>query len=308
MLRKTIKRFSNKFYLFLIFNIAFLIFSCGEGIVDFGEGNYQPKIVVEGYIYPGKALKSIKICRNFPLNTVIDSSTIFIPNATVKISDVSAGKDYQLRYNPAKKSYEYLGSDLSIGYGKSYKLTVYANIAGKELIASSVTTTPLKGMEIEFSKSVLNDMKYREKNSLGELIKNKIVFKSSPGTDFYVFSIMALDASKSSFIYDNPMFSDTVEVIKHIDNLSFRYLWMQNVSSVVTEFEQEIDWLSTWFYGRYEIIVYAGDQNFKDYLLTHSQVMEMDGNVHEPRFHFEGDGIGVFGSAISDSAYFNVVK
>ena len=38
------------------------------------------------------------------------------------------------------------------------------------------------------------------------------------------------------------------------------------------------------------------------------QVKEIDGNYHEPAFHFEGDGIGVFGSAIADTAYFWILR
>jgi len=37
-------------------------------------------------------------------------------------------------------------------------------------------------------------------------------------------------------------------------------------------------------------------------------VQEIDGNLHEPAFHIEGDGIGVFGAAVADTAYFEIVR
>ncbi len=63
-----------------------------------------------------------------------------------------------------------------------------------------------------------------------------------------------------------------------------------------------------WFYGQYRIIAYAGDENMKNYYLTHANVAEMDGNLHEPVFNIDGDGIGIFGSAIADTLYFTVLQ
>ena len=34
----------------------------------------------------------------------------------------------------------------------------------------------------------------------------------------------------------------------------------------------------------------------------------MDGNFHEPKLHIEGDGIGVFATAVTDTTYFLVIK
>jgi hypothetical protein len=53
--------------------------------------------------------------------------------------------------------------------------------------------------------------------------------------------------------------------------------------------------------------VYAGDNNFKDYVLTVSNVQQPDGNFIEPRMYLTGDGIGIFGSAIRDTVTFNLV-
>ena len=71
---------------------------------------------------------------------------------------------------------------------------------------------------------------------------------------------------------------------------------------------QDINWLDTWFYGNYRVVMYAGDRNFKDYFITINQLQEMDGNYHEPKMYFEGDGIGIFGSFIADTVTFNLVK
>ena len=70
----------------------------------------------------------------------------------------------------------------------------------------------------------------------------------------------------------------------------------------------EVEWFCIWFYGRYRLILYAADRNYTDFFLTHRFVQEIDGNLLEPKFHFEGDGIGVFGSAAPDTVYFEVIQ
>ena len=50
------------------------------------------------------------------------------------------------------------------------------------------------------------------------------------------------------------------------------------------------------------------DRNFRDFQATHEVTQGADGNHHEPAFHIDEDGIGVFGSAIVDTVYFNVLR
>ena len=69
-----------------------------------------------------------------------------------------------------------------------------------------------------------------------------------------------------------------------------------------------LPWYTFNFYDHYRIIVYASDDNYKDFFMTYQQVMEMDGNFHEAKFNIEGDGIGVFGSVIADTVYVDVVR
>ena len=70
----------------------------------------------------------------------------------------------------------------------------------------------------------------------------------------------------------------------------------------------KIFWFDLWFYGSYEVIVYAADKNFIDFLRTFDEVQADDGNFNEPAFNIEGDGIGVFGSAIADTVRIVVLR
>jgi hypothetical protein len=286
-----------------------LFYSCGESVVEIGEQTYAPKIVIEGFLSPGQKIQNIKITRNFPLNSRPDAKSLFLTNAVVKLLDLQNNRDYTLTYNPQKFSYEYRGSDLTIDYGESYKLFVTAEVNGNTLNASSITKVPNRGFRIIQEESLLDSMKYYERNPNGSVKKFKIVFEPSPGNSFYGISIVALDATLESFVFDNPFIQIKVDDLKKdFDRYKYQSKWLQNVKTDVNRLNYNIDWLDTWFYGNYRLIIYAGDENYRLFMLTYRGVQEFDGNFHEPRLNIEGDGIGIFASVIADTAYFKVLK
>lgn len=288
--------------------LVFISFACGKGEIDVTESKYEPKIVVDGYIYPDKKVEGIRLTRNFPLNKDIDISQVFLSNADASITDLESGRIYKLTYNSDDFSFEYPGNDLHIQNNKSYKLDVAAIIDGQTLHTSSTTIVPPAGFGI-INKD-LGSMTYREKDGNGNIKQFGFQFAPSVGIDFYAVSVTSLDASLSNFIFDNAFFTDidSSDVEKDFDQYRQSYDWIQNVKEGISVSNHNIEWFSIWFYGKYRVILYAGDKNFKDFLMTHKDVKEMDGNFHEPKLHLEGDGIGVFGSAIADTAYFNILR
>lgn len=298
-----------KFKIRMLLAISIFSISCGEGIVDLDEQVFEPKIVIQGTIFPHQRVDDIKISRNFPLNTpAINKDDIVVKDAQVILLD-EAGAAYDLRFNSRTARYEYRGADLVIDYGKRYTLEVSATIDGESLFARSTTTVPQAGFEILDSKSVLGEMVYRERDENNVLKNFEVTFARSPGTDFYALSLTAMDAEVSSFIFENPYDDlDEQDVLEDFADFKYTYTWIQDTPLTAGESRIEIFWFFTWFYGNYRAVVYAGDKNFKDFLLTHNQVQEIDGNFHEPAFHIEGDGIGVFGSAIADTVYFRILK
>lgn len=285
------------------------LFSCGEGTVEIGSNTYEPKIVIEGYLYPGQKIQNIKITRNVPLNTNVDPINLVLNNAEVKLIDLQTGKEFKLTFNSQKLFFEYNGTDLSIGFDKSYKLVVTASIDGKVLTANSITRIPKSGFRIIDELTTSQTIAYREQNSGGGIKNITLAFSPSSGTDFYFFSIVALNASDSSFIYNNPYISmKTEDVKKELDRYKYQMRWLQNINSLGTLIKYDLDWINFWFYGNYRIIVYACDENFRLYVQTYKNVQEFDGNFHEPRINILGEGIGIFGSAIADTVYVKVIK
>jgi hypothetical protein len=280
---------------------------CGEGVVDLSQAKYEPKIVMEAYIYPNHTIDNIKITRNVPFDKPINFSSVILSEAKVVLTDLDLNKQYDLYYNPENFSFEDKGKSIQVEYGKSYKLEVWAAIDGKNLYASSTTTVPLKGLKI--NQNLNSTIRYREKDESGNLKKYNISLKPSQNADIHAISIVAEKPNLINFIYENPYFKpDTSDIRKDIDQYSNAFYWLQNFKPGAKQLSFEIEWMSIWFYSRYRVIIYGGDKNFKDFFLTQKDVQEMDGNFHEPKLHIEGDGIGVFASADVDTTYFEVIK
>lgn len=303
---KNRKKFLN---ILTITALALYFCSCGEGTVEIGRNTYEPKIVIEGYLFPGQKVEKIKITRNIPINTKADPQTLILYNSDVRLIDVQSNKEYKLTFNQQKFYFEYNGTDLSIGFDKSYKLIVSATIEGKLLTANSITHTPKSGFRIIDELTTNQPIFYRETDSNGDVKKINLAFSPSTGTNFYFISMVSLNASDSSFVYNNPYVNvKSEDVRKDLDRYKYQLRWLQNINSFASIIRYDLDWINLWFYGNYRIIVYACDENFRLYVLTYKNVQEFDGNFHEPRINIDGDGIGIFGSAIADTVYLKVKK
>ncbi|RJP64959.1 MAG: hypothetical protein C4539_13895, partial [Ignavibacteriales bacterium] len=207
-----------------------------------------------------------------------------------------------------KISYEYNGNDLTIENGKSYKLEVEATIDGKNLQTSSTTIVPLNGFFI--NRLTPDVLKYRLTDENGNVKKINVSFSPAANASIYGISITALNPTLDNFIYDNAYHNnlDTNDVIEDFDMYKQQMYWLQNSKNDASQLDIDVEWHAIWFYTDYRVIIYAGDKNFKDFLLTQQNVQEMDGNFHEPKLHLDGDGIGVFASAIPDTVYFRIIK
>lgn len=271
---------------------------CGDPDVEITNSTYEPKIAVEAYLFCGETVKNIRLSRNFELNKYQDMKNLFLSPSVNNV--VATINGIPLEFDESSKTY--FNNQITVDYWTTYKLEISAVIDGKELHASSVTTTPKKGFEI-INKD-LGTVKYRQ-------APLKIDFKTSPGTNLYVFSLMADSAGVKNFIFDNPYFPGMSEddVLDNYNEYRYQYNLISDINSnIITDYSYNVHGYDTWFYSPYTVTVYAGDKNFLYYLFTASNVMEMDGNFHEPIVIFEGDGVGVFASAIKETVRFNIIR
>ena len=297
----------NKKSTFLsFFSLIFFLMSCGTPTVPINEEQYEPKIVVEGYLVPERTIQ-IKITRNFYVKTDLNNIDLALHNADVSITDLQTEKQHSLSFNVNDGFFEYTGHELSIDYNKSYKLAVSTDIDGKNLYTESTTTVPNSGLHIIGMNH--HSLKYRPRNENGEIISPMVEFERSPGTDFYIASVLALDASTDSYIYDNAFDKlSRSEVEDDLDQLRWEDMWITDTPLTAGHTTMELFWWDIMFYGSYQVVIYAADMNYRDFQMTYEDVQEDDGNFHEPLFHFTGDGIGVFGSAVADTVYFEIVR
>ena len=285
---------------FAVIILAFLmliISGCGKPGVNLDNAPYNPKITVEGYMYPGQTVSSIKLMRNFPLGSALNISNLYLTPSGNSVTATINGTP--LIFDPQTQTY--YNNQIMADYGKSYKLEVFATIDGTQLHTTSTTLTPQKGFEV-LNKNLGNF-------SYGDSIGIKYI--SSPGTGFYSFSIVPDTANPANFIYNNGIRKklSQSDVANNLNEYQFRYGNVNNIDSYSNiTYSYYITDRNTWFYSSYTVVAYACDENFKEFLLTSPNVEEIDGNFHEPVETFQGDGIGVFGSAISDTVKFSIIQ
>jgi len=310
-MEKKMKSIKTQFVLIILTGI---IAGCGDATMEPTYESYEPRIVIEGYLHAGKNIDRIYISRNFPIDADLTKFSL-IPDpdeTTVQITDLGSDQKYNLEFIEEEDTewstnyyWTYKGSDFIAQYGKSYQLDVWSVIEDKQLHASTITTVPEKGFEIVSIN--YKSLPYRKKDLNGELEKFEIVLNRSAGSSFYTAAIEALNPSIESFIYDNPYEDIKPEDVNLVDD-ALTYAVIHHAPEVSGKSEMTLGWDVFNFYDQYRVIVYASDDNYKDFMITHSDVMEMNGNFHEAKFNIDGDGIGVFASIIADTIYVEVTN
>ena len=298
---------------FLTLSLIIFFFSCGEGVVEVTQNSYEPKIAIEGYLIAGQSVDKIRISRNFPLNANLTRMSLLpdVNQTEVTITDLSTNTLCYLTFHVAPDDklenyyWQYNSQGLVIAPGNSYRLDVSANVDGQQLQATSVTTVPDSGFSIDHLN--YNQLGFREEDQRGSLKQLRVTINRSPGIAFYLASVQAQNPSKSNFIFENPFFGDDPDDFD-LEGYDYEYGWIQDTPTSFGQTDFTIFWSEIWFYDNYELIVYAADDNYREFVQTYNDVQEPDGNFHEAKFNIEGDGIGVFGSMIADTAYFEVTR
>ena len=132
------KNSMKKLWVSIAAALALMLAGCGKSGVNVDNAPYQPKIVVEGYLYCGETVSNIRLMRNFPIGAQVDTNRL---NLTPLGNDVKASiNGVALSFDPATQTY--YASQISINYGETYTLDVSASVGGSQLHTTSTTTTP----------------------------------------------------------------------------------------------------------------------------------------------------------------------
>lgn len=287
----------------LVVLIAVLLFGCGEGMVDINTKNYEPRIVIYGFIQPGNNVKNISITRNFPLNQKINADSLYLKDADVVITDLSINKSYKLDFDADTKKFQRL--DMIIMKGRSYKLSISAVIDGVTVEASAVTNTPKEAVEIDTSRSRLESFHVFDKYENGEYKYFEVCWKFDPEASCYIFSKESIKMTDSNRIWG--MNNEAYEQMRAKYGNFFTWRRGNTVEILYAKdrsgeyYSHIIEAILFAYHGAQRFIVTTGDKNFYDYINLPREVVDVDGNHFEPKYHVSGQAIGVFGSIVSDT-------
>jgi hypothetical protein len=300
-------------YILLLFLISGILFSCGTGTVEVENKSYEPRIVIEGYLEANSNSMSVRLTRNFHLDTDLTKTNVLLnPDETeVFVTCLDDDKIYELTFTKKQSQdlldyvWSYQAADFLVENNKTYKLDVSTTIDGKRLYASSQTTVPASGYRItDLNTDILP---YRQYDEHGHLQQFEVSFDLSPDVHLYVAAIRALNPTVETFIYDNP-YEDVEPEDVDVDDQRLNYEVIFNIDERPGKTTMGIEWDNFQFYDDYKVYIYAADQNYREFSASYGSVQELDGNFHEAVFNIDGDGIGVFGSIITDSVSCRVIK
>ncbi|MBN2425588.1 MAG: DUF4249 family protein [Calditrichaceae bacterium] len=297
----------------MLITAAWIMSSCGEASVDVKNESYEPRIVIEGFLIAGQRNVKMLFTKNFRVDEGFTNLDIFLDLETTEasVTCLDDGKVYELSFivvqerDEVKEAYwGYQGSDFLVEPGKTYQLNVSAVVEGQNLSASSITKVPPAGFKITHFNH--DSLVYWQKDENGNVLNFEITFDLSADTDFYMAAIQALNPTLKTFIYDNP-YGDVEEEDIDLDDDAYKNAAAFNLDPSIGYGKLKLEWYDFSFYDDYRIVMFATDQNYREFLVSFSNVMEIDGNFHEAKFNIEGQGIGIFGSMIADTVYCKVL-
>lgn len=295
---------------YLLILTLFLI-SCGDPEIVLDNNVFEPKIVIDGYLITGQPVERIFIKENIPSGTSLNTLNLFVDDAEVYITDLSTNNRVQLTYDndPFTLSYyDEFGALGIVKHNTEYRIEVRATIKGEELTASSVTRTPSTGFAIHPTADTTKV--YPRNDDERDNNKFNITFDKAEGAEIYIFQHVPLDKRYETLIQTPRNIFLNEEITREDfedEKDGFESSGeIVNLKSDTPEYTREINWFRFHFASRYRTTVIAGDENYKDFYMTFNQVQDIDGNIDEPNFNIDGDGIGIFGSATIDTIYLNI--
>lgn len=287
----------------LRFNAALLIclawFAWGCDTVD--PTDFEPEVVVEGYLEAGRRLPDLRLSRTVPLNATYDTEETGIRGAVVKIRLLDAAGGIE-------EEYDYRNSDANVGMYfpatgwndtpivqplRSYEL--YIEAPGVPTPITSRTLVP----DTFFVAGVSADsVEYRSSRQL--------TFELSPTQypgrqNVYLITTVALDASEHTLTpFAEGLLTGSDFTFDDIRERTAPLLNESNFDKTEDGLVSiRFPWIGIYFYGRNEILVSAIDENLHDFV--RSQSVQQRGSTLPPGEipnvleHVEG-GRGIFGS------------
>jgi hypothetical protein len=254
-------------------------------------------IVVEGYLYAGRPVDSIRISQAVYFNS---SDTVFHGVSDASVSIVSNGITYNLQPSVRQGYYNYPGNNLTINAGGTYSLNIIYN--NQQITSQTTVPASASGLKItENTLSVDTTLTMRELRD-----SSLLVSWSNPNRDYYfvilenkdsILTPVRVSTTSGGFGYGG--FPGTGTGTGTI-NLARRFQTRPTQDSLY-----RISLFST--VGNYGHYVFKLYKVTKDYASLYQSSTQNTINLNEP-FTNISNGLGIFTSfSVCDSISF-VVK
>jgi hypothetical protein len=272
----------------IIITIIILAFtSCEKEKINNGHGTNM--IVVQGYLYAGQSVDSIRLSQTVLLNT---ADTLFhgITNAIVTLS--CNGSTYPLTPSNIAGFY-HSDASLKISAGQTYTLKINYN---NDTITSQ-TFVPTNPTALQISDTILTVDTTLTRTQLSD--SSLLISWSNPNKDYYFVILRNTDTSLVPITVTNTYghggyFNGNINYAR-----SFRSRPIQDSLYRISLFA------TVGNYGKYEFKLYKVT---KDYASLYQSSTQNSINLNEP-FTNINNGLGIFTAfSVCDSLFFKVVK
>lgn len=269
-----------------------IITSCEKEKLGNSQGDNM--IVVQGYLYAGQTVDSIRLSQTVLLNSV---DTLFqgITNASVSIG--CNGTIYPLTATPNMPGYYHSDPALVISAGNNYNLSITYNNTD----ITSQTNVPTNPTALQISDTVITiDTTLTSFRGLSDT-STFVVSWSNPEKDYYFVILTFKDSTLKpiTYVFTNPRTGETsIDTVRGNFTRRFRSSPIQSSSYSITASSMSS-------YGNYEFKLYKVTKDYANLYLSRNQSTI---NLNEP-FTNINNGLGIFTAfSVADSFTFRVVK
>ena len=277
-------------FIFIFILITLVVVSCEKENLSNEHG--AGMIVVEGYLYTGKSVDSIRLTQAVLLNSP-DTLFLGIPNASVSIAN--NGITYQLTPS-AVAGYYNCNSNLVISAGQTYSLKINYNNS----IITAQTVVPDNPAGFQISDTVLTiDTTLTSFRGITDT-SSVLVSWTNPDKEYYFILLTYKDSTLKpiTFVSTNPRTGVTA-----IDTVRGNFT-RRLQSSPIQSSSYKISASSMSNYGNYEFKLYKVT---KDYANLYQSRSQSTIDLNEPFTNID-NGLGIFTSFSVDSLSFRVAK
>ena len=276
---------STRFLVVPLLVLCSMLTACQDPVPT---GDYVPEIVVQAFLFVGEPINDIHIHRSQPVTDTFKLPTASVRNAVVTIETDSTTLALEFVDDSTGGFYRALDTAYRITPQTAYRLRIVVD--GKTLTGK--TTTPIT---FAFTDPPKDTLIYPGKDKETQLFDSLYVrWTSVAPAQEYVPGIVNLDTTNYGIYLTPPtdelnarLRDDEFDEGTRLNGERARYALAQTTSIPTV-------WRVFKWYGKNELVIYAGDKNFVDWF---KQVGFGGRSSYSYLFNSIEGGLGVFGSA-----------